>query len=491
MSHSASAASAHSPIRSAATTRMLAPDLARGFTLLGIAIANLTTTWLAGPEDATAPMLGGVVNDSTADKVAVVLGTMFAHVRGLPMFSTMLGFGVGLIALSLASRGYPLSAARKTIALRYMWLTIFGAVHMVFLFFGDIMTFYGLAGMLLALLINFRDKPLLIMAGVLSGLWIVGSIVIGIVMMVADTSMDVFDSTQASTDTLQLGTGVADSYLSQLGVGAFGLVLQPFTLGMELPMLFPLMLVGFVWARRGVLTHPEQHRRTLITAATAAVVVMFGVGLPAGLNAIGVLGDESNAVVWMTINNGLGVITGPGIVAIIALACAPLQRRISEKTARGLSYSEAVPVWIAPIAALGQRSMSGYVAQSVLASVCVATYGLGWGQESGAAVATGLAAAIWAVTVVAAYILQLLGRRGPLETLHRRMAYGKQGLAANYWAEHPQQHPSQQIGAAAAPQPTALHPAAGPVSPLPAPPVLPPRYTQHDTPQESVGPQHP
>ncbi|WP_192796294.1 MULTISPECIES: DUF418 domain-containing protein [Corynebacterium] len=460
------------PLRSAATVRMLAPDLARGFTLLGIAIANLTTTWLAGPAGASVQELGGVVDGSTADKVAVVAGSMLAHVRGLPMFSTMLGFGVGLIAMSLARRRYPLGAARRTIAMRYLWLAIFGAVHMVFLYFGDIMVFYGIAGAVLALMINFRDKTLLIIAGVLSAMWMIGNLIIAIVLMIADSQFDLFGPETTASGGMPLASNFLDSYLSQLVGGALFLVLQPLNLGTEIPMLFPLMLLGFVWARRGVLTHPEEHRRTLWIAAAAGIVVMVAVGLPMGLNAIGVFGNEDSLATWMVLNTGFGVATGPGIVAIIVLACAPMQRRITEKTAQGTSYERALPVWIAPVAALGQRSMSGYVAQSLLATIFVASYGLGWGQSSGAAVATGLAAAIWAVTVLGAYALQLMGRRGPLETLHRRMAYGKQGLAADYWARHPQPHPGvPPQGAMAAGSPAA------PGQQPPAPPVLPPRFS--------------
>ncbi|WP_151640311.1 DUF418 domain-containing protein [Corynebacterium sp. 52A] len=131
--------------------------------------------------------------------------------------------------------------------------------------------------------------------------------------------------------------------------------------------------------------------------------------------------------------------------------------------------------------------MSGYVAQSLLATIFVASYGLGWGQSDGAAVATSLAAAIWAVTVLGAYALQLMGRRGPLETLHRRMAYGKQGLAADYWARHPQPHPGvPPQGAMAAGSPAA------PGQQPPAPPVLPPRFshqsqTQPEQPRSDAG----
>ena len=75
-----------------ASTRLIVPDAARGMALLGIAIANMTTAWII-TEDRPGAYFGGIVNDSVLDKIAVVFGAFFVHNRGLPMFSTLLGFG--------------------------------------------------------------------------------------------------------------------------------------------------------------------------------------------------------------------------------------------------------------------------------------------------------------------------------------------------------------------------------------------------------------
>ena len=136
-----------------ASTRLIVPDAARGMALLGIAIANMTTAWII-TEDRPGAYFGGILNDSVLDKIAVVFGAFFVHNRGLPMFSTLLGFGVGLIAMSLWRRGFPLGEARRVIAKRYGFLALLGAVHMVLLFWGDIMFVYGIAGIVIALLLT-------------------------------------------------------------------------------------------------------------------------------------------------------------------------------------------------------------------------------------------------------------------------------------------------------------------------------------------------
>ena len=136
--------------------RILAPDVARGFTMLGIAVANATTAWLYISPDTPGSTAGGVVNNSILDKIAIILGSIFTHVRGLPMFATLLGYGVGMIAMSLQRRNYPPKKARLVLIRRYFFLAIFGALHITFLFFGDIMFVYGIMGIILALLSRFK-----------------------------------------------------------------------------------------------------------------------------------------------------------------------------------------------------------------------------------------------------------------------------------------------------------------------------------------------
>ena len=117
---------------------MLVPDVARGLALLGIALANAPTAWFLD-DDTTerADYFGGAV--SSADDATVLFTAVTSHVRGLPMFSTLLGFGVGLIVMSLWRRGFPVGRTRAVVVRRYAFLALFGALHAIFLFHGDIM----------------------------------------------------------------------------------------------------------------------------------------------------------------------------------------------------------------------------------------------------------------------------------------------------------------------------------------------------------------
>ena len=97
---------ARAAARTAVRTRILAPDVARGLALLGIAWANISTGWALADPGAPGAYFGGIRDGNMLDEVIVVLSAMFAHVRGLPMFTVLLGFGVGLITMSLSRRSF-------------------------------------------------------------------------------------------------------------------------------------------------------------------------------------------------------------------------------------------------------------------------------------------------------------------------------------------------------------------------------------------------
>lgn len=149
-----------------AGARIMAPDLCRGIMLLSICMGNVTTAWLAmNPGTVPAATIGGIVNNSLWDRIAIIFSTIFVHVRGLPMFTFLLGYGLGLLATALYRRGYSIPKMKRVLIRRYALLSCFGIFHMIFLYFGDIMTFLGVAGVLMTLIMQWKDRHLLYLAG--------------------------------------------------------------------------------------------------------------------------------------------------------------------------------------------------------------------------------------------------------------------------------------------------------------------------------------
>lgn len=381
-------------------SRLLGPDFARGFALLGIAIANATVYWCmlaATPENAVQTKAGLIVDNSLWDKIAIFIGTLFVHVRGLPMFATLLGYGIGMIYLRQQRRGLTLSDNQKILLRRYGFLALIGLVHLLFLFFGDIMLYYGAIALLVIAMAKLSDKQILT----------IGAICFGIGVVLSFSVIYFFPQFSNGFD------GSTGSYVKdQLVMGGIILIALPFQLAFAGLMVIPLIMLGFIAGRREVFSHPEQYAPQMRIAMIVTAMVILVIGVPFGLSATGVI---DNPLLYYALNSSLGMMTGPGLVAVMFWAASMLEQR---------GLNNILPVRM--IVALGRLSMTGYVMQSVLFGIFVTSYGLGFGAGAGAMTVTLIAAGVWLVTVLFAFAWSHLGKPGPLEMLHRHLSYKQQ-----------------------------------------------------------------
>lgn len=388
--------------------------------LLGIAVANITTAWtmFGSPHAGMFTMEPA----SALDRVVGVFNAMFIHQRGLPMFSTLLGYGIGMLIAREFQRGTPYPAARKLIAKRYAWLGVIGVVHVVFLFVGDILVFYSFVGLLFAwLMLKAKDRTLLWLAGVLYAVVVLGSLGLVAGELYLRSSSPETISTIAGYLNQETMSLEATSYLWVPVTGLFMFVMQFFGgfLAAFL-MLGPVLLLGFVAGRRGYLSEISGHRRALIRITGIGFAVSILGGLFCGLMTMGLLGE----LPWLIAPHALSLITGlPGgvaTIAAVALVCAPAQRKLREHT----EQRARLPLPLAALQALGQRSLSGYLFQSVVFIVILPPFALGLMPHLSLATATLVAFGVWSISVVGAYLLARKNIPGPAERLHRRLTYG-------------------------------------------------------------------
>ena len=107
-----------------------------------------------------------------------------------------------------------------------------------------------------------------------------------------------------------------------------------------------------------------------------------------------------------------GIAAGAGYLALFGLWAA--RRRDLGRT--GV---------VAGLAATGERSLSCYLWQSLILAPLLSAWGLGLGDDIGTTAAYGLGIAAWLSSVGIALALSRAGRRGPAETLLRRLTYGR------------------------------------------------------------------
>lgn len=412
------------PVPTAVRDRIPAPDISRGLVLLGIAVANLTFAWLM-TNGAAGPF--GAEPDTAADVGVGIFNAMFVHQRGLPMFSALLAYGVGLLLTREARRGTPFGDARRLLLKRYLLLAAIGAVHMVLLFTGDVLVAYGLIAAVIALLLLRASDKLLKALALGTYLLVVVGVLIGVAgeLLLRSMRPDLVEVFHGFASGAELGDMLTEaSYPMKLAAGAVtlagtlfgGFLFQFLTFA-------PVMLLGFLAGRRWLLNDPNAHLRLLRRVGYGGIAVSITGGLIVGLMSMGVLGEQP----WLWSPMGLSLITGmPGglaTIALITLATRRWQTRPGEEP-------RTLPLPLQMLQALGQRSLSGYLFQSVCFLILLPGYTLGLAPKLGIATGSLLAAGVWLVSLIGAWLLARAGRRGPAEVLHRRLVYGARPRAA-------------------------------------------------------------
>lgn len=390
------------------TGRAPGPDLARGFMLLLIALAN-TPFYLYGRAHSVAGF--HPVDGSVADKIVQAVLITGADMRVYPMFAFLFGYGLAVIYRRQAAAGVPEREAFRLLQRRNLWLLVFGFVHALLLWGGDVLGAYGLCGLVLVwLFVRRADRTLLIWAGV-------GATVL---FLLAAMSVIGAAAVLASGGAVQTGGGMPDFMTASasadnvLAAAAGRMMLWPFLvlgqglLGLAVPVA---LLLGFWAARRRILEEPAHHRRLLWITAVGGIGIGWAGGLPHALAHIGVLGGLDQ-VMWVFSPTQMitGLACGVGYVALFGLIGDRL-------TGRPLG-----PVGSA-VSAVGKRSLTSYLAQSVLCAPLLAAWGFGLGAELGSATMALFAVGVWLVTVAFAVWLERRGKPGPAETLLRRLIY--------------------------------------------------------------------
>ncbi|WP_084351619.1 DUF418 domain-containing protein [Millisia brevis] len=392
--------------------RSIAPDLARGTMLALIAVANASWFLWAAEGEVEGVQAGYA---STADWTVWAMSTVAVAGRVYPMFAFLFGYGIVQLYRRQTDAGVSAQEARRLLRRRHWWLVVFGAVHAALLWDGDILGAYGLVGLLLVwLFLDRRDRTV--------GLWLLG---LTAVLIAAVARSSVLSWRVGPTPLISLPTpeGVEDlNSVSDPDIvvalvkriaewGLDGTVHTVFGLVVPIAMLF-----GMSAARRQVLENPADHRGLLKWTALIGLTVAWGSGLLVALVGFqGWGGDGGYDLVSIPAFYLGGLAGGLGYVALFGLIAERLER---VHDARGTTGR-----WSGALQALGKRSLSGYLAQSLILAPLLSAWGLGLGSQLSIWSVVVVALAVWGATLWVATIHERAGRRGPAEQLLRRLTY--------------------------------------------------------------------
>lgn len=386
---------ARGPVRGA--ERAPAPDLARGVMLLLIVVSNTGFHLFAsafGPD-------GHPVGGSVADRVVRFAVILTLDMKVYPLFSFLLGYGMMQLFLRQTAAGTGARGAARVLRRRSGWLVAFGFLHATLLMASEILTFYGIVTLILGWLFVRRRNRTLAVAAALSAV---------LTVLLALPELAATGTPEMSNPVDELATGEPDlvaaagrrflTWCFLVFAGAIGWLVSP------------QIILGFLAARYRILEEPARHRRLLRWTAALGIPIGWLGALPAALAHVGAA--EVAPAAAAALRDLTGVCCGLGYVALFGLVAA---------RARPTRLGAAVR-------AVGKRSLSSYLAHSLLFAPVLAAWGLGLGAHLGSATMLAFAVLVWLVTVAAADALERRGRPGPAEHLLRRLSYPRRSAAA-------------------------------------------------------------
>ncbi|WP_055751774.1 DUF418 domain-containing protein [Frankia sp. AvcI1] len=376
--------------------RALAPDLARGAMLLFIALANAGNCAFAGQPGIDSTPHG-------AERVVDFLMITLVNSRAYPVFAVM--FGYSLVQLARRRATDP-DGGRRILLRRNACLVGFGFVHATLLYFGDFLGAYGIVGIVATCVLLPRGDRFHRLV-----LWLWGiqtleaaAVAVAVVLRWRRGPATLTNAADPSLAASSYGRSVLDR-LAEWPVHTATVI--PFIV---------IVWLGIWAARRRILEDPAAHRPLLRRVACAGLGVAIVGALPYAFVSAGIAHVDAGTVHRMSwLHAVTGEYAGPGYVALFGLAAARLARPRHPRSDRAVRCVDAV-------AALGQRSLTAYLAQSVAWLALFSRWALDLGGSTYVATVAGLL--VWTGSVGWAYAMDRRGRRGPAETVLRRIAYG-------------------------------------------------------------------
>jgi uncharacterized protein len=384
--------------------RILFIDVLRGMALFGILAANMRAFF--APLDAYDHI--GVLYHGRADVLAQAFIEAFIQGKFISIFSFLFGMGFAIQMSRAEARGVRFMGFYPR---RLLALALFGVIHGVLIWAGDILLTYALSGAILLLFRKRQQRTLLWWAGGLFALPIVASTVF-LAVYFSRLHRAWMDPERPDMNKLY---GVVNIY-------AHGTVRQILVQNwvewkQELPLeLFAiyaaaLFLLGmWVW-RAGIVQHLEEYKPVL--RRVCAWCIPVGLVMSIFVAVVKAIVPPGTVSLWGWL---VGVLWLPGSHILAAGYVSGLALIFLHQDWRRL---------LLPFAAVGRTALTNYLMQSVVCTLFFYHYTTGLYGRIGPAIGLVPTVILYGAQVVFSNWWLKRYRFGPMEWLWRGMTYGK------------------------------------------------------------------
>ncbi|ASY20599.1 DUF418 domain-containing protein [Candidatus Planktophila vernalis] len=371
------------------TQRDTAPDVLRGFALLGILVVNIQFMGLNSDQGARGEWTQGFANGAATLLIAALFTGKFYL-----LFSFLFGYSSSYVIRNDR-------ANRPRWIKRCIVLIVFGALHFTFLWHGDIIFLYGLFGLLLTFFFFRAEKTLKIWFRIIFSTSTIFIVLIGALTFISEFLLeeDLGTSTVSTLDEILQGGTFLESIPARLEVWLLSISAGIFLQG---GLAFAAFLLGVRLARSSFLSSPLDKAANLKLMKKGLFL-----GLPIQIIAAVILlrneqAAEPSESIYL-ISLFVSFVTAP----LLSMFYVGLIRKLVEERPR-------LVLWMKPA---GKMSLTIYISQSVITSLIFGPWGLGLFQDLQTWQVFILAFGIW--LLLSYFAAQWLKRfeQGPLEKL--------------------------------------------------------------------------
>lgn len=368
--------------------RDVAPDVLRGFALLGILVVNIQFMGLSSAEGARGDWTLGFANGSATFLIASIFAGKFYL-----LFSFLFGYSSNYII-----RGEP--ANRTRWIKRCLVLIALGALHFTFLWHGDIIFIYGVFGLLLIPFFFRADQTLKIWTRVVFFASSTLILLVGALVYISERYFPE-ESYQALMDSkldevLINGTFI-EAIPARLELWAYGVSTGIFLQG---GLAFAAFLLGLRMARSQFLSSPIDTKKN-----SKLMKIGLLLGAPIQIVSAAILVSNEQSAEPSEAIHVLALFVSFIAAPLLSMFYVGLIRKLVEEKPH-------LVLWIKPA---GKVSLTIYISQSVITSMIFAPWGLGLFQDLDTWQVLLLAFGIWLLLVYLASIWLKRFKQGPLE----------------------------------------------------------------------------
>lgn len=400
----------------AASERIVAMDVLRGFALLGILLMNIEA--FVGPPIAS---LSGLDPSLTgADRIVDAAICILVQGKFYLLFSLLFGMGFGVMMQRAAARGHAFGVVylRRTLA-----LLAIGLIHLLLIWSGDILTVYALIA--LPLLLVFRQVPTgqlpywALTLYVLTLLMVAGFSALGALAQL-DPAAAAMMQGELQQEAAKMARLIADeraaygggSYAQAVGQRMHdAAVMVPYILLMG-GQILAMFVLGAWFVRSGAIAQPQAWPRLYATLRYVA--------LPLGLGLMSV----SFWMVPTVAFDRLDLITGIAtVLMLIASSLMSLGYLAWILRVLDTDTPHVGARWLRGLAPAGRMALTNYLAQSLVCTLIFYGYGLGFFEQLPRAWQVPFVLVLFALQVLFSRWWLARYRYGPAEWIWRAVTY--------------------------------------------------------------------